>query len=134
MAAITPSGGHQESEFRALDPLATVRRAKGRSEGTMKQGQAVLEVLCASPVPLSAYDILGRLQSENRIAPTQVYRILDSLQESGLIHKLASRPAFVLRSFKADNAKGAVFMVCNHCGGVQQAPCHATDARGNSHW
>jgi Fur family zinc uptake transcriptional regulator len=82
----------------------------------------VLEILCASPVPLSAYDILGRVQSEIRIAPTQVYRILDSLQESGLIHKLATRPAFMLRSSKADNAKGVVFMVCNHCGGVQEAP------------
>jgi Fur family zinc uptake transcriptional regulator len=89
----------------------------------------VLEILCASPVPLSAYDILGRVQGEIRIAPTQVYRILDSLQESGVIHKLASRPAFVLRSFKADHANGAVFMVCNHCGGVQEAPSELV-ARG----
>jgi Fur family zinc uptake transcriptional regulator len=93
-----------------------------RWDSAAKLRQAMLDILLASAVPLSAYELLARLKRDMRLAPTQVYRALDSLQEEGLVHKLASRPVFVPRSAGAGNAEGAVFMVCHQCGRVEEAP------------
>ncbi|KAF0227356.1 MAG: Fur family ferric uptake [Beijerinckiaceae bacterium] len=98
-----------------------IRPAHERGESATKLRQKVLETLCGSAIPLSAYDILSQIQGEKRIAPTQVYRALDSLQEAGAIYKLASRPAFVLRASAPDTGRSVVFMVCRECDRVQES-------------
>ncbi|OYU47525.1 MAG: hypothetical protein CFE31_15690 [Rhizobiales bacterium PAR1] len=110
----------QDGMVDSRDALPGLRRAKRRSEGATKLRQTVLEVLSGSSVPLSAYDVLRRLQGETSIAPMQVYRVLDTLLDSGLIHKLASRPAFVRRAHLPGAERSVVFMVCRECSRVKE--------------
>ena len=45
---------------------------------------------------MGAYDIAERLSGpERRVAAVSVYRALDFLTENGLVHRIASRNAFV---------------------------------------
>ncbi len=118
--AITVPEKLQDGMVDSRDALPGLRRAKGRSEGAKKLRQAVLEVLSGSSVPLSAYDVLRRLQGGASVAPTQVYRVLDTLLDSGLVHKLASRPAFVLRASTPGAERGLVFMICRECNRVKE--------------
>lgn len=55
------------------------------------QRRAVLQLLCVSDKPLSAYELLDRMRGvvKNPTPPT-VYRALDFLLEQGLVHKLES--------------------------------------------
>lgn len=118
---MAPANKSTGGEVGSSASIPTLRPAQGRCADAKKLRQKVLEILCGSSVPLSAYDILGRLQSEKRIAPTQVYRVLNALQENGVVHKLASRSAFVLRTSTPDITKVSVFMVCRECDRVQES-------------
>ncbi|QFU17774.1 Fur family transcriptional regulator [Microvirga thermotolerans] len=82
----------------------------------------VLEVLYATHKPLGAYEIAERVAPAGRsMAPITVYRALDFLMENGLAHKLASQNAFV-GSFHAREAAGiTAFLICEDCGGVDEA-------------
>jgi Fur family zinc uptake transcriptional regulator len=83
----------------------------------------VLEALYATHRPLSAYDIIERIgpQDGRRLAPISIYRALDFLLEAGFVHRLESRNAFI--ACPAAHAPGdvVVFMICEHCGGVDEA-------------
>jgi Fur family zinc uptake transcriptional regulator len=56
-----------------------------------------------------------------RLAPITVYRALDFLVENGFVHRLASRNAFVACPFHHKPDELVVFMICDHCGGVDEA-------------
>lgn len=87
----------------------------------------VLEILWDDHRPISAYDILHRLnaqaQAENPTAkpaaPPVVYRALDFLMAQGLAHKLASLNAFV-GSAHPDRPQGAQFFICRVCHAVAE--------------
>ena len=118
--AITAREKLQNGMVDSRDVLPVLRRAKRCSEGAKKLRQAVLEVLSGSPVPLSAYDVLRRLPGETSIAPTQVYRALETLLDSGLVDKPASRPAVVLRAAAPGVERCVVFMICRDCNRVRE--------------
>lgn len=92
----------------------------------------VFDTLMKSEGPMSAYTILDRLRDHGFRAPLQVYRALEKLVESGLVHRLESINAFVACSHPAEECcrHGTVaFAICNSCGGVTEFHDHAIDHR-----
>jgi Fur family zinc uptake transcriptional regulator len=84
------------------------------------QRRRVLELVCASDKPLSAYEILDRLRETVRNpAPPTVYRALDFLLEQGLIHKLESLHAFV-GCAHPEHPHAGQFLICAECGEVNE--------------
>jgi Fur family transcriptional regulator, zinc uptake regulator len=83
----------------------------------------VLEALLVSHSPLGAYEIIERLANKNgRPAPITVYRALDFLRENGLIHRIESRNAFVACGHNHGGGDLVVFLICERCGAVGEAP------------
>lgn len=84
--------------------------------------QAILDMLCAAGQPLGAYDMIDRLAAtgKKRAAPVTIYRALDYLVENGLVHRLASRNAFLACSHRHEAGEPLVFLICDRCGSVAE--------------
>jgi Fur family transcriptional regulator, zinc uptake regulator len=92
--------------------------------------QLVLERLRQSAGPLTAYGILDQLRDNGIKAPLQVYRALDKLVASGLAHRLDSINAFVsCRHSGSHDEASMVFLICDECGGVEEARDDQLNAR-----
>ena len=74
----------------------------------------VLELVWESHRPVGAYDILGALMKEQRVAPPTVYRSLAFLQEQGLVHRIASVNAYV-GCISPETAHTGQFLICGTC-------------------
>jgi Fur family zinc uptake transcriptional regulator len=86
----------------------------------------VLEVLLESHNPLGAYEIMDRAAAQGpRPAPITVYRALDFLRDNGLVHRIESRNAFVACVNNHASGEMVVFLICEHCGAVGEAPSAA---------
>jgi Fur family transcriptional regulator, zinc uptake regulator len=83
----------------------------------------VLEVLLSDHRPLGAYEIMDRLaEGGPRPAPITVYRALDFLLEHGFVHRITSRNAFAACLHKHAGNDSVVFLICERCGAVGEAP------------
>ena len=84
------------------------------------QRRTVLQLLCVSDKPLSAYELLERMRGavKNPKPPT-VYRALDFLLEQGLVHKLESLHAYV-GCMHPDHPHASQFLICDDCGEVAE--------------
>ena len=80
----------------------------------------VLAELAGAGEPLGAYDLVERLGRERRIAPISVYRVLDFLIETGLIHRIATRNTYLACHHAHAPHEGTLFLVCTRCGGVDE--------------
>ena len=80
----------------------------------------VLEVLAASHKPLGAYEIMEQT-GRPRPAPITVYRALDFLMMQGLVHRIASRNAFLACVNNHSSEALVAFLICEHCGAVGEA-------------
>nr|WP_319947959.1 Fur family transcriptional regulator [uncultured Shimia sp.] len=80
----------------------------------------ILGVLEASDRPMTAYQILERLQvTEPDIAPPTVYRTLAALTDQGRAHRLESIKAFVpCRCSHVESVP--VLAICEDCGSVDE--------------
>mgnify|MGYP000014273447 CR=1 FL=1 len=80
----------------------------------------VLGVLKQSSRPMTAYQILERLQvGEPDIAPPTVYRTLSALTDQGRAHRLESIKAFVpCRCSHVESVP--VLAICEDCGSVEE--------------
>ncbi len=80
----------------------------------------VLSVLNACDRPMTAYQILERLQvGEPDIAPPTVYRTLSALTDQGRAHRLESIKAFVpCRCSHVESVP--VLAICEDCGSVEE--------------
>lgn len=96
---------------------------KNKSTEISKHGKNVLALLKTSKKPLTAYDILGKLQDKGVKAPQTVYRALDSLAERGLIHRIQSLGAFVA-CHNDEQDHGTQFAVCRKCNKVLELHDH----------
>jgi Fur family transcriptional regulator, zinc uptake regulator len=82
----------------------------------------VLEAVAESGKAQGAYDIAERLSAPGkRVAPVSVYRALDFLMEQGLVHRIASRNAFIPCAHDHAPGEGVIFMICRTCGAVGEA-------------
>ncbi|MGB0504620.1 MAG: Fur family transcriptional regulator [Pikeienuella sp.] len=80
----------------------------------------VLGVLKACDRPMTAYQILERLQiKEPDIAPPTVYRTLSALTEQGRAHRLESLKAFVPCRCEHEQSV-PVLTICEDCGLVEE--------------
>ena len=101
--------------LRRADKLCQQRGAR-----LTTQRRTVLELLCASAKPMSAYEILDLMRSCTRNpAPPTVYRALEFLLEQGLVHKLESLHAFVGCSHP-EHPHSSQFLICGDCGEVSE--------------
>jgi Fur family zinc uptake transcriptional regulator len=95
-----------------------------RREGTkLTPGRRrVLEILAEEGRPLGAYDLIERIAAATgkHPAPISVYRALDFLLENGLVHRLASRNAFLACAHGHTHEEPVVFLICETCGGVTE--------------
>jgi Fur family transcriptional regulator, zinc uptake regulator len=135
MPAIFPAPDHDHARCAAdtIGHAEALCAARGQRLTPMRR--QVLEVLATSHNPLGAYEIMDRLAasaprasargSARGPAPITVYRALDFLMENGLVHRIASRNAFL--ACVHNHASGAVvaFLICEHCGAVGEAPAGA---------
>jgi len=87
--------------------------------------RAILEVLARARTPISAYDLLAKINQKKGAkpyAPPQVYRALKSLTEKRLAHRLEIRNAYVACRHTSDHQddcthnEAAKFLVCSQCG------------------
>ncbi|SMH32331.1 Fur family transcriptional regulator [Mesorhizobium australicum] len=81
----------------------------------------VLDRLEKSEGPLSAYALLDQLRDDGFRAPLQVYRALDTLMKSGLVHRLESINSFVACHGHHHHDHGITgFAICETCGQVTE--------------
>ena len=83
----------------------------------------VLDALRAEGRAVGAYDILDRLTASTgkRVAPISVYRALDWLRDQGLVHRLASRNAYLACGHSHGSRETVVFLICDSCRRVSEA-------------
>jgi Fur family zinc uptake transcriptional regulator len=116
----------QDHAARAPQALADAQRycdARGLRLTPIRR--EVLEALYATHRPMSAYDIVEAVArgTDRRLTPVTIYRALDFLTSQGFAHRLASRNAFVACPFHHGPADPVVFLICERCGGVDEAVC-----------
>ena len=81
-----------------------------------KNQQIIFDLINKSSEPLKAYAILFNVQKRGIKAPPQVYRSLDKLVQTGKIHKIESKNAFVAcRSSRCEISKATAFSICESC-------------------
>jgi Fur family zinc uptake transcriptional regulator len=83
----------------------------------------ILEILAREGRPLGAYDLIDRVAAETgkRPAPISIYRALDFLLENNLIHRLASRNAYLACGHGHARQAAIAFLICEACGEVVEA-------------
>jgi Fur family zinc uptake transcriptional regulator len=87
----------------------------------------VLEALAASHKPLGAYDIMARVGA-TRPAPITIYRALEFLIGLGLVHRIASRNAFLACVNNHSDGALVAFLICEGCDAVGEASGAAVGA------
>lgn len=103
------------------DALAAAERLCAESGARLTPlRRRVLELVWDSHRPLGAYEILNQLTAEgHKPAPPTVYRALEFLLEQKLIHRIASRNAFVGCSLPGA-AHAGYFLLCEACGNAEE--------------
>jgi Fur family zinc uptake transcriptional regulator len=89
--------------------------------GLTKNQSLVFGALSRAEAPLSAYTILDQLRDDGFRAPLQVYRALEKLVETGMVHRLESLNAFVACSHPdCESHETIAFTICETCGKVEE--------------
>jgi len=103
----------------------------GRAPSSLTKNQSlVFGALSRAEGPLSAYTILDQLRDDGFRAPLQVYRALDKLVETGMVHRLESLNAFVACSHPGcDSHQTIAFAICETCGKVTEISDEALENR-----
>lgn len=90
----------------------------------------VLQTIAGEAKPMGAYDIAERLSGNGkRVAAVSVYRALDFLTEHGLVHRIASRNAFVSCGHSHGERDGLLFLICRSCGGIDEMTSPAIESQ-----
>ncbi|MBQ0824893.1 transcriptional repressor [Microvirga sp. HBU67558] len=108
-----------ERTARAIAQSEAVCRSKGARLTPIRR--RVLEALHGVDGPLGAYDLVDLLGSQGRrMAPITIYRALDFLIEQDLVHRLASRNAYIASSGTVAGTRTTAFLICEGCGDVNE--------------
>ena len=124
--SVFPAPNHDHKRCSA-DALRRAEALCGeRAQKLTPTRRQVLEVLLESHKPLGAYEIIDRAARHGtRHAPITIYRALDFLIENGLAHRIESRNAFIACVHRHAAADLVVFLICERCGEVGEAPSQA---------
>jgi Fur family zinc uptake transcriptional regulator len=120
--AIFPAPDHDHQSCASTAIAHAEAQCVARAQRLTPMRRHVLEALLASHKPLGAYEIIERLADKNRPAPITIYRALDFLRENGLVHRIESRNAFVACVHNHGTDDLVVFLICERCGAVGEAP------------
>jgi Fur family zinc uptake transcriptional regulator len=126
---VFPTPDHDHS--RCLDEAMALAEAHcfARGQRLTPIRRKVLAALLASHKPLGAYDIVEQLAPAGvRPAPVTAYRALEFLRENGLVHRIASRNAFIACVHNHNASDLVVFLICERCGVVGEASSAAVTA------
>ena len=87
----------------------------------------ILEILAREGRPLGAYDMIEKVAASTgkRPAPVSIYRALDFLLDNSLVHRLASRNAYLACGHGHRLQDLVVFLICESCGSVVEATSDA---------
>lgn len=125
-ARLAESHDHRQCIEEALDSASRLCSARGARFTPIRR--RVLELVWARHQPIKAYDILERLNDEDRGAkPPTVYRALDFLIGQGLVHRLESLNAFVGCPHPGQD-HDYQFLICDSCGTVAEIASPAVRA------
>jgi Fur family transcriptional regulator, zinc uptake regulator len=126
MASVFPAPDHDHDRC-AADALAHAEAlCRKHGERLTPMRRQVLAVLSASHKPLGAYEIIDAVaESGSRPAPITIYRALDFLTAQGFVHRIESRNAFLACINNHADGAPVVFLICEHCGAVGEAPSAA---------
>jgi Fur family transcriptional regulator, zinc uptake regulator len=122
MALAFPAPDHDHTRCTAAALSHAEEHCAAHGERLTPMRRRVLEVLAASHKPLGAYEIMERVGGEARPAPITVYRALDFLRASGLVHRIESRNAFMACAHNHGADALVVFLICEQCGAVGEMP------------
>jgi Fur family zinc uptake transcriptional regulator len=115
-----PGHDHTRCEADVLADAEVACAARGARLTPLRR--RTLSALVSEHRPLGAYEIMERMASDGpRPAPITVYRALDFLLEHGLVHRIASRNAFIACAHKHTSSDSAVFLICERCGTVGES-------------
>ena len=104
---------HEVCIERAMREAESICQEKGLRFTDLRR--EVLRLIWSSHVPAKAYDILENLKGKEWSAkPPTVYRALDFLLETGLVHKLDSINAYIGRSHPREK-NASYFLICTDC-------------------
>jgi Fur family zinc uptake transcriptional regulator len=119
---IFPSPDHDHGSCASAAIAHAEELCAARAQRLTPMRRRVLEALLASHRPLGAYEIMERLADQGRPAPITVYRALEFLRDNGLVHRIESRNAFVACVHHHADSDTIVFLICQRCGAVGEAP------------
>jgi len=121
--AIFPAPNHDHERCASEAIAYAEAHCAARAQRLTPIRRQVLEALLASHQPLGAYEIIERMADrKGRPAPITVYRALDFLRDNGLVHRIESRNAFVACAHNHAGDDLVVFLICERCGAVGEAP------------
>ena len=110
-----PTPSHDHAACIAEGLVRAEEACQASRERLTENRRAVLELLLAGHRPLGAYEMVERFDWKGRRpAPAQIYRALSFLEALGLVHRIASRNAYVACSGPGEG-HGTVFLVCERC-------------------
>ena len=126
MASVFPAPDHDHARCSA-DALAHAEAlCVKRGERLTAMRRHGLEVLAASHKPLGAYEIIDLVAARGpRPAPITIYRALDFLTAQGFVHRIESRNAFLACINNHASDAPVIFLICEQCGAVGEAPSAA---------
>ena len=129
--AVFPAPDHDHERCTSAAIAHAEAHCAARAQRLTPIRRHVLEALLASHKPLGAYEIIEYLaqhssaeqnRQPNRPAPITIYRALDFLRDNGLVHRIESRNAFVACAHNHADNDLVVFLICETCGAVGEAP------------
>ena len=92
-----------------------------KNENLTRNQKIVLDLLKNTKDPLGAYTILTNIEKKGIKAPLQVYRALDKLIESGKVHKIESKNAYIIcKNSNCNSLKSTSFLICEKCDSVSE--------------
>ncbi len=122
LRAIFPPPNHDHQRCASAAISHAEAQCAARAQRLTPMRRQVLQALLASHKPLGAYEIIERLGQKRRPAPITIYRALDFLGENGLVHRIESRNAYVACVHNHGGDDLVVFLICESCGAVGEAP------------
>ena len=84
----------------------------------------MLALVLQAERPLTAYQLLERLQTARRAAPPTIYRALDFLLARRLVHRIERLGAFVACAEPDHEHTLVQFLICRQCRAVTELDDH----------
>jgi len=119
-AAFQRGHDHDQCVHDALNAAIVHCRQEGTRLTPLRR--KVLQAVWRSHVPLGAYEICDALVARGeRVLPPTIYRALEFLENNGLVHRMASRNAFIGCNQPGAHHHGR-YLICSACGLVAELP------------